>query len=67
MSIFLVCYSVDATFVCFNIDLDIGQSNHKEVYEAFAYEESEDSLDYDDDDGLMGMAGMYDSRSSEAV
>lgn len=58
--------SVDATFVCFNIDLDIGQIKHKEVYEAFAYEEeADDDEEEDEEQGIFGMSGLYQSEGGQ--
>jgi hypothetical protein len=58
---------IDATFVCFNIDLDIGQINHKEAYDAFAYEGEEDDSVDPEEELDYGMSGLYRSDSGHSV
>lgn len=65
ISEFDMCHSVDATFVCFNIDLDIGQTNHQEAYDAFAYEDESDQSQIDEEENLpYKLNGMYESESA---
>ncbi|KAK9896277.1 hypothetical protein P389DRAFT_171391 [Cystobasidium minutum MCA 4210] len=64
----LLSNAVDATFVCFNIDLDTGETKHEQAYEAFAYEEDEDDQDIADEEHLaFGMSGLYGSDSGQSV
>lgn len=45
---------MDATFVCFNIDLDMNTNNCVKAYEAFAYEDAEQEDSVAGDDALPG-------------
>lgn len=62
----LLSNAVDATFVCFNIDLDMGQIRNKEAYDAFAYEEG-DAEPVESEEPIYGMSGLYRSESGESV
>lgn len=60
-------FSIDATFVCFNIDLDIGHTDHQEAYDAFAYEDEQSQNAEPEEELTYGMSGLYRSDSGESV
>lgn len=47
----------------------MGQTNHKEVYDAFAYEDEADEVDEAQmsDEVMFGMSGLYRSESGQSV
>lgn len=54
---------MDAAFVCFNIDLDVGINHHAEAFEAFTFEDKEDEdddIDSVDDNVRTRLGGRED-------